>query len=65
MLNSNDLQQGVGEGCQGTQVARGGLIQAIVTGYPQPTIMWYRDVQRTSRITNDSIYQLLPNGDVS
>ena len=65
MLNNNGLQQGVVEGCQGTQVVRKGLVQAIVTGYPQPTVMWFRDVQRTSRITNDTIYQLLPNGDVS
>ena len=66
MLNTKSFQQGVVEGCQGTQVVRDGLIQAMVTGYPQPAVMWFRDVWRTSRITNDSsIYRLLPNGDVS
>ena len=40
-------------------------MRAMVTGYPNPVVMWFRDAQRTSRIINDDIYQLLPTGDVS
>jgi len=46
-------------------MVKDGCIQAMVTGYPSPTVMWFRDMQRTSRITTDDTYQLLPNGDVN
>ena len=55
----------IGGKCQNRQVVRDGVIQATVSGYPNPTVMWFRDAQRTSRIINDSIYQLLLSGDVS
>ena len=54
-----------GASCQSREIVRDGVVQAMVTGYPSPTVTWFRDVQRTNRIINDSVYQLLPSGDVS
>lgn len=52
-------------GCQGMQMIKDGHVQAMITGYPTPVIMWFRDIQRTSRITTDNVYQLLTSGNVS
>lgn len=67
LLHDNKSQQELtAAGCQGsTQVVKGGLVQAMVAGYPSPAVMWFSDVKRTSRITNDNTHQLLPSGDVS
>ena len=65
LIGSKSSRRKVADDCEGIQVVRDGVLTVMVTGYPQPTVMWFRDVQRTSRITNDSIYQLLPNGNVT
>ena len=63
LLRNNNIAPGAN--CQNRQIKRDGVIQAMLTGYPTPAVTWFRDVKRTSRIVNDSIYQLLPSGDVS
>lgn len=67
LLHDNNYQQmgAVGANCQVVQVVSNAVLPAMVTGYPMPAVMWFKDVRRTNRITNDSIYQLLPTGDVS
>ena len=63
LLRNNNVTPGAS--CHNRQVVRDGVIRAMVTGYPSPAVMWFRDIRRTSRIINDTIYQLLPSGDVS
>ena len=64
MLHDGNAAQLRAESCQSSRVVGDKIVRAMVTGYPSPIVMWFRDAKRTSRIISDDMYQLLPSGDV-